>query len=117
MMEQAFFSTEIRLQLTEPEVALWRSQYGPLASVPFVALPTNRATRLDPQPFRVLLCRRLHFLLPYSSRRCRCGRLVDSHGHHRAACGKLVCLEDEVSQWRKLQHKCAGKAEAESQLT
>ena len=39
-----FFSTEIRPQLTEPEVALWRSQQGPLASVPFVAFPTNRAT-------------------------------------------------------------------------
>ena len=44
MVEQAHFSAEIRPQLTEPEVALWRSQHGPLASVPFVAFPADRAT-------------------------------------------------------------------------
>ena len=39
--------SEIRPQLTEPEVALWRSQHGPLASVLFVAFPTDRSTRID----------------------------------------------------------------------
>ena len=26
------------------------------------------------------------FALPFTARRCRCGRLLDSYGHHRAAC-------------------------------
>ena len=42
--------------------------------------------RLDPQPFRLLLCRRLHMPLPLSMRTCRCGRQLDLFGHHRAAC-------------------------------
>ena len=37
---------------------------------------TSRATRLDPQPFRMWLCRRLFLPLPLSSRSCRCGRLL-----------------------------------------
>ena len=42
-------------------------------------------TGFDPQPFRVLLLRRL-WLLPSTSRNCRCGMPLDSRGHHRAAC-------------------------------
>ena len=41
--------------LSEPERALWRSHSGPVASVVFVALPTTRTTRIEPQLFRVLL--------------------------------------------------------------
>ena len=74
--------------LTSPERALWRSQKGPLACSAFMAFPTSRTTRIDPQPFRVLLCRRLHLPLPFSSRTCRCGRLLDLRGHHRAACAE-----------------------------
>ena len=53
-----------------------RSQRGPLASAALTALPTSRATRIDPQPF------------PLSHRTCRCGRLLDQFGHHRAACSE-----------------------------
>ena len=109
MVEQAYFSAKIQPQLTESEAAL--------RSVGISAIhrfPTNRATRIDPRPFRVLLCRRLHLPLPFSSRRCRCGRPLDSHGHHRAACG---CWEDEDFQWRKPQDRCAGKVAAECQPT
>ena len=53
--------------------ALLRSQHGPLASAALTALP-SRATCIDCQPFRVLLCRRLHLPLPLSHRTCRCGR-------------------------------------------
>ena len=42
-----------------------------------IALPTTRATRIDPQPFRILLCRRLHLPLPLTLRTCRCGRQLD----------------------------------------
>ena len=78
--------------LTSPERALWRSQKGPLACSAFMAFPTSRSTRIDPQPFRVLLCRRLHLPLPFSSRTCRCGRLLDCRGHHRAACAEAGVL-------------------------
>ena len=54
--------------------------------MPFIALPTNRFSRFDPQPFRVLLLHRLHLLLPLSARLCRCGRPLDPCGHHRSAC-------------------------------
>ena len=57
-----------------------------------MAFPTFRSTRIDPQPFRVLLCRRLQLPLPFSSRTCRCGRLLDCRGHHRAACAEAGVL-------------------------
>ena len=77
--------------LTDPERALWRSQRGPLASNVLMAFPTSRS-RIDPQPFRVLLCRRLQLPLPFSSRTCQCGRLLDCRGHHRAACAEAGVL-------------------------
>ena len=57
----------------------------PLASAPLTVLPTSKATKLDAQPFRLLLCRKLHLPLHLSMRTCRCGRLLDVFGHHRAA--------------------------------
>ena len=63
-----------------------RSQCGPLASDTFTAVPTSRMMRIDVQPFRLLLLRRLRLPLPLTSRTCRCGRLLDSSGIHRAAC-------------------------------
>ena len=42
-------------ELSQPVKALWRSQRGPLASVALTALPTSRATRIEPQPFRIWL--------------------------------------------------------------
>ena len=37
--------------------------------------------------------RRLRLPLPLVSRTCRCGRLLDSFGHHRAACSRAGVLE------------------------
>ena len=68
------------------------SQHGPLASSVVTAVPTNRTTWFESQLFRILLCRRLRLLLPLSSRTCRCGRLLDSFGHHRAACSEAGVL-------------------------
>ena len=59
-------------------MALWRLHHSQLCP--------SKATRLDPQPFRLLWCRRLHLPLPLSMRTCRCGRQHDIFGHHRAAC-------------------------------
>ena len=78
--------------LTNSAKALMHSQHGPLASAPFTAVPTTRMTRLEAQIFRVCFCRRLHLPLPLSSRTCRCGRELDSFGHHRAACAEAGVL-------------------------
>ena len=80
------FCQEVHLpRLTEPERALMRSQHGPLASSALTAFSTHRVTKTDPQLFRVDLRRRLGLSLPLSSRTCRCGRQLDSLGHHRTA--------------------------------
>ena len=65
---------------------LLRSQSGPLTGMNFSTVPTHPLNRIDSQEFRVLLLRRLRLPLPLSSRRCRCGRLLHSYGHHRALC-------------------------------
>ena len=49
--------------------------------------------RIDPQPFRLFLCRRLHLPLPLPHRTCRCGRQLDMFGHHRA---RAACPEAGV---------------------
>ena len=69
-----------------------RSQSGPLASVPFTCCPIARHTTFDAHIFRTLLLRRLWLPLPSSSRVCRCGRPLDSCGHHRAACAVVGVL-------------------------
>ena len=55
--------------------------------VPFVSFPRDQTCRLEPQPLRVLLLRRLrlptHPLPHPTTRTCRCGRPLD---HHRSAC-------------------------------
>ena len=90
--EHKFIRDKVWPGLDDSHRALFRSQHGPLASVPFIALPTTRATRIDPPPFRILLCRRLHLPLPLTLRTCRCGRQLDMFGHHRAACAEAGVL-------------------------
>ena len=79
-------------RLSENEQATLRSQSGPLAGAALMATPSHDATRIDPHLFRVLLLRRLHLPLPFVSRTCRCGRPLDSFGHHRAACSRAGVL-------------------------
>ena len=80
------FTREVWPTFDDPPRALMRSQRGPLTSAPLTALPTSRVTRIEAQPFGLLLCRRLRFPLPFSLRSCRCGRQLDSFGHDCAAC-------------------------------
>ena len=75
---------------------------GPLASAALTVSPTSRATRIEPQPFRLWLCRRLFLPLPLSSRTCRCGRRLDIYGDYRAA-----CWEEEGSLSSARQRRCA----------
>ena len=63
-----------------------------MASSPFTTPPASFHARFDPQLFRVLLLRRLWQPLPPVSRICRCGRPLDSSGHHRAACANSGVL-------------------------
>ena len=53
------------------------------------ALPIHRISRMDLEPFRMLLLRRLRMPLPLNVRACRCGCLLDVLGHHRAACSMI----------------------------
>ena len=63
-----------------------------MSGVPFTSFPTSTISRFESSVFRVLLLRRLWLLLPPSTRKCRCGRLLDVHGHHRAACAVVGVL-------------------------
>ena len=74
-------------QLTPADRGTARSQSGPLSSVPFTTMPTNRVSRFEAEQFRVLLLRRLRLPLPLSVRSCRCAL-----GHHRAACSRSGVL-------------------------
>ena len=63
-----------------------------MASSPFTTPPASFRARFDPQLFRVLLLRRLWQPLSPVSRICRCGRPLDSSGHHHAACANSGVL-------------------------
>ena len=78
--------------LDAPGQALLRSQSGPTSGAALAAAPSNYSTRIDADLFRVLLLRRLRLPLPPVSRACRCGHLLDSFGHHRAAYSRAGVL-------------------------
>ena len=58
-LEERFVSTSFWPRLTLQSRALFRSQGGPMASMPFTSFPISHHCRFDSQPFRVLLLRRL----------------------------------------------------------
>ena len=91
-VEARYLQHSVRPQLTDTEAALLRSQAGPMGSAALTAIPSKKEFRLAPQPFRILLLRRLRLPLPLSARTCRCGRPLDVLGHHRAACGTAGVL-------------------------
>ena len=88
------------MRATDQVRALVRSQGGPGAGAALTAVPTGRETMIPSHLFRVILLRRFRQQLPFTGRACRCGRLLDAFGHHRAACAALGCLDAEVSHWR-----------------
>ena len=87
--EQRFFESSTLPGCTLAERALLRSQGGPLAALPCTAVPVSPLLRFDPDLFRV---RRLRLPLPLSSHSCRCGRLLDCLGNHRACCSSAGVL-------------------------
>ena len=91
-VERQFLERDLMVRLTAPDQALMRSQSGPYSGMALSVAPAIFLTRIDPALFRVLLLRRLRLPLPLSSRWCRCGRPLDSFGHHRAACPRAGVL-------------------------
>ena len=83
--DTSFVRARLVDSLSEAGRAMLRSHGGPLTACPFTCVPTSRLVRIDSQPLRVMLLRRL-LPLPFTARVCRCGRLQDIFGHHRSAC-------------------------------
>ena len=91
-VERHFRDRNLMPRLAEHEMALLRSQSGPYAGMALSVAPASFLTRIDSALFRVLLLRRLRLPLPLSFRLSRCGRPLDSSGHHRAACSRAGVL-------------------------
>ena len=92
ILVEAKFRETLFSRLSDQEQALIRSQAGPGAGSALTALPTGSATTIPSHLFRIVLLRRLRQPLPLSERSCRCGRLLDVCGHHRAACARAGLL-------------------------
>ena len=92
VVEERFRSTVVWPRCTTTQQALLRSQSGPMSGLPFSAVPSPSSSRFPAHLFRVLLFRCFWLPLPLTSRTCRCGRLLDVHGHHRAACARAGVL-------------------------
>ena len=86
------FRERMMVTPTESELALLRSENGTAAVTAFTVAPSHSLVRIESQLFRVLLLRRSRLPLPLSSRKWRCGRLLDSFGHHRASCAQTGVL-------------------------
>ena len=91
-VEQLHRERNILPALAEHEKALLRAQGGSGGGRVFSVVPSCFLTRIDTHLFRVLLLRRLHLPLSPASCFCRCGRPLDSRGHHRAACAQAGVL-------------------------
>ena len=76
-----FREQDLMPRLAKDDQALLRSQSGPMAGMSFLAVPVHPLYWID-----------LRLPFPLSSRRCRCGRLLDSYGHHRASCATAGVL-------------------------
>ena len=87
-VERTFLHGVVWPELSAADRALFRSQCGPFAGIPFTCSPVVVESRLELQIFLVLLFRCLWCLLFLSAHFCRCGRPVDVRGHHRSVCGR-----------------------------
>ena len=86
------FHNEVDNTLDPPARAMLASQSGPYASRAFTTIPYGPDTSYPPHLFRVILLRRLRLPLPLTSRTCRCRRILDPLGDHRAACAQSGVL-------------------------
>ena len=86
------FRAELTASLDSASQAMLQSQSGPYASRTFTTIPFGLDTTYPSHLFRVLLLRRLRLPLPLSARICRCRRILDPLGDHRAACAQAGVL-------------------------
>ena len=86
------FRAELTASLDPASQAMLQSQSGPYASRTFTTIPFGLDTTYPSHLFRVLLLRRLRLPLPLSARICRCRRILDPLGDHRAACAQAGVL-------------------------
>ena len=84
-VERQFRNEDLFGRLAESERALVKVA-EPGSGIALSTAPLNFHTRIHPHLFRVLMQRRFRFPLPPWPRLCRCGRQLDSFGHHRTAC-------------------------------
>ena len=90
-VERQFRDGVLFERLVPRDRALIRSQAGPGAGLVPTVAPTSLLTKIPPHLLRVILLRRFR-LLPLSLHMCRCGRPINSFGHHRAACARARVL-------------------------
>ena len=112
-LEEKFLREEVWPGLSDSSRALLRSQHGPLASASLTALPTSKATRVDAQPFRVFLCRRLHLPLPLSMRTCDVAANLTNLAIIVQRAPWKGCWGEGATRWRSLRPKCAERLEVE----
>ena len=91
-VERQFRDQVLFERLPAQDRAMIRSQAGPGAGTALSVVPTGFLTQIPPHLFRIVLLRRLRLPLPLSLHTCRCGRPIDSFGHHRAACARAGVL-------------------------
>ena len=87
---ERLFRSHLMERLAEHEQALLRS-HGLLAAMPLSANPSPPASNPIFSGWSCN-CAVSVFLSSLSVRTCRCGRLLDSLGHHRAACARAGVL-------------------------
>ena len=89
-LEERHLRRQVWPTLTDPTRAFLRSQQGPLASAALTALPTSRATRIDPQP--VCGCAGASFSRSIVLSHLLMWPPTRHVWRHRAACSRAVVL-------------------------
>ena len=96
-----------------PGRARLRSCGGPSAAAWMTAVPATQATALSNEEFLCSMRRRLGLGVVPEQCACEgCGREVDLHGHHRAACGRTGRVHarhtSQVAAWRQVFVEAGG---------
>ena len=90
-------TAEFLATLDSASQAMMASQSGPFASRAFTTIPFSPEFHYPSHLFRLLLLRRLRLPLPLTERHCRCRRVLDPLGNHRAACPRSGALRERGS--------------------
>jgi hypothetical protein len=106
---------ELHASLDPASQAMMASQPGPFASRVFTTIPHTPDLAYPNHIFRLLLLRRLRLPLPLTERNCRCRRVLDPLGDHRAACPRSGILRSRGCPSKEQRQGCAEKLAPESQ--